>query len=334
VYLLPGFITHYICGEAIINALPQDIKDVLKNRQQLYNVGCQGPDMFFYYLPGLLKKKMKNLGVDMHKTHIRDFFSNMLENQNNADAEERLMLFSYICGYLSHYSMDAHAHPYVYYKSGFRVDGDKTPRLRYSVRHRSFETAIDVLLLKIMSGEKPANKKLWQLISADKSHANVIANALSSAISLTYNRDISQKEVFSAIRYMVVLTRILQSNRGRRKRLMELAENLMIGEKAVSSLIHLQEIKDGVDYLNLKKSPWFMPWDGDNEINYSFGEMYNKAVVEATELIKENYKYLNDMITKEELLLSIGNRSLASGLDLDEDKAFYIHGNLRAAESQ
>ena len=325
---VPGFITHYICGEATINELPRDIKVILQNSRQLYNVGSQGPDMFFYYLPGLIKKNIKNIGVHMHKSNVRTFFSNMLDIQNAADSEERLMIFSYICGYLSHYALDCNAHPYVYYKSGFQVEGDKTSRLRYSVRHRSFETAIDVLMLKVMSGEKPASMKLWQLIKADKCQAMVIANALSNAINMAYDRHISQREVFSAISYMVGMTRVLQSKRGYRKKLMELAEDLTIGEHVVSSIIHMQEIKDGKDYLNLKKQPWYMPWDGDNEINHSFGEMYSQAVVDGSRLIKANYKYLTGSIIKEELLIDIGNRSMASGLDIDQDKAFCVHGNM------
>ena len=322
---LPGFITHYICGEAVTHELPKEIRDILHNSRQLYNVGCQGPDMFFYYLPGLIKKNMKNLGVDMHKTNVRTFFSNMLDNQNTADNEGRLLIFSYICGYLSHYALDCNAHPYVYYNSGFQVKGDKTSRLRYSARHRSFETAIDVLMLKIMSGERPASMKLWQLIKADKNHVMVIADVLSKAISGAYSRQISQKEVFNAIRYMVNLTRILQSKRGRRKKLMELAENLTIGEHIVSSVIHMQEIMNSEDYLNLKKQPWYMPWDGDNEINHSFGEIYNQAVADGAKLIIKNYFYLKGSITKDELVDAIGNKSLASGLDIDDDKAFHIH---------
>ena len=326
---VPGLITHYICGEAVINGLPGDIQDILLNGRQLYNLGCQGPDMFFYYLPGLLKRNIKNLGVDMHRTHVGDFFSYMLDSQKAAGDAERRMIFAYICGYLTHYTLDCNAHPYVYYKSGFHIKGDKTPRLRYSVRHRSFETAIDVLMLKMMSGEQPADKKLWQLIKAEKAQALVIAGSLSGAINGAYGRNISQKEAFNAIRYMVYLTRVLQSKYGRRKRLMELAENLTVGEHIVSSVIHMQEVTDSVDYLNIKKEPWFMPWDGDNEINHSFGEMYNRAVAEATDLIKRNYLFLKGSLSKDALLKDIGNRSLTSGLDIDEDKAFSVHGARR-----
>jgi len=114
---------------------------------------------------------------------------------------------------------------------------------------------------------------------------------------------------------------------------MELAEDLTIGEHVVSSLIHMQEIKNSEDYLNLKKNPWFMPWDGENEINHSFSEMYNQAVAEGVKLIELNYNYLNGKLRKEKLIEAIGNKSMASGLDIDKDQAFYIHGRMAAESS-
>ncbi|MDR1539094.1 MAG: zinc dependent phospholipase C family protein [Clostridiales bacterium] len=328
---MPGFITHYICGEATLNILSPDIQTTIRNNRQLYNVGCQGPDMFFYYLPGLIKKNLRNLGVDMHKTNFRLFVSGLIDGLDEAaDEESQSLVFSYLSGYLSHYTLDYHAHPYVYYKSGFQVKGDKTPRLRYSVYHRNFETAIDVLMLKLMSSEKPSDKKLWQLIKADEKHARAIAALLSKAIGSAYNRNITSKEVFSAMRYMVNLTRLLQSKKGKRKRLMELAEDLTIGEHAFSSIIHMQEIKDGIDYLNMHKNPWFMPWDDQNELTSSFAEMYNFAVSRGAKLITKTRQYMEGTLSREKLLDSIGNRSLASGMDCDQPVEFRVHDNVFA----
>jgi hypothetical protein len=286
--------------------------------------------MFFYYFPGLLKKNMKNLGVDMHKTNVQKFLSNILDSLANADENSKSLIFSYLCGYLTHYSMDYCAHPYVYYKAGFQVDGDKTSKLRYSVNHRRFETAIDVLMLKLMSGQKPSDKKLWQLIKADKEHAQVIAAMLSGAISSAYDRQISSKEVFNAIKYMVIFTRFLQSRRGYRKRFMELAEDLTIGEHLLSSIIHSQTVEDGIDYLNANKQPWHMPWDEKNEVTRSFAEMYNTAVLESERLIVNTYHFMDNVIDKNELLEIIGNKSLASGLEIEEDREFTIHGSVFA----
>jgi hypothetical protein len=218
----------------------------------------------------------------------------------------------------------------VYYKSGFQVKGDRTPKLRYSVRHRSFETAIDVLMLKLMSSEKPSDKKLWQLVKADESHARIIADLLSGAIGHAYNRDISSKEVYSAMKYMVNLTRVLQSKKGRRKRLMELAEDLTIGEHVCSSVIHMQEVSDGIDYLNIKKKPWFKPWDDENEHTTSFADMYNKAVDRGAKLISMTYQHAEGKLSRQDLLKAAGNRSLASGIDSETQVEFKIHNSVFA----
>jgi hypothetical protein len=327
---LPGFITHYICGEAALKRLPGEIATIITDNREIYNVGCQGPDMFFYYIPGLLKKNMKTLGIDMHVSNVQKFLMNMADATAAADDNVRPLFISYLFGYLCHYALDYCAHPYVYYKSGFRVKGDKSPKLRYSVYHRRFETAVDVLMLKMFSGEKPNDKKLWQLIKAEKEHAQSVAAMLGEAINKAYKRDISPKEVFNAIKHMVWLTRVLQSRRGRRKRFMELAENLTVGEHVVTSYIHDQEIIDGIDYLNTQKLKWSMPWDQEDESTHSFGELYNIAVAESEKLMLIMWDYLNGNIPRENLMAAVGNKSLKSGLEIEEDKDFVVHGSVFA----
>jgi hypothetical protein len=329
---VPGFITHYICGEAALNGLTEESQKLIERHRQLYNVGCQGPDIFFYYLPGLLKKNMKNIGIEMHRNNFGSFISCMLDGVARADAKTRPILFSYISGYLTHYALDCRAHPYVYYKSGFRSKDDtkRRSRLRYSVYHRNVETAIDVLMLQLMSSEKPSDKKLWQLIKTDETQATLIARLVSDCISASYNREISPKQVYKSMRYMVNVTRILQSKKGRRKRLMELAEDLTVGDHLLSCIIHQQEITDGIDYLNVQKQPWYMPWDDQNENTATFGELYNTAVEDSVKLISDTRQFMLGKLPKEILLETIGNRSLTSGLEAEEDKEFLIHKSVFA----
>ncbi|MDR0999266.1 MAG: zinc dependent phospholipase C family protein [Clostridiales bacterium] len=327
---MPGFITHYICGEAALKRLPAEIATIITDNREIYNVGCQGPDMFFYYIPGLLKKNMKNLGIDMHVSNVQTFLMGMADAAADADSYTKPLLIAYLFGYLCHYALDYSAHPYVYYKAGFRLDGDRSPKLRYSVYHRRFETAVDVLMLKMFSGQKPNDKKLWQLIKAEKDHAQVVAAMVSAAINNAYDRSVSPKEVFNAIKHMVWVTRVLQSRRGRRKRFMNLAENLTVKEHLVSSLIHDQEIVDGIDYLNTQKLKWSMPWDEEAESTHSFGELYNIAIVESEKLMVSMWDYLNGKMSREDLLAVVGNRSLKSGLEIEKDKDFVVHGSVFA----
>ena len=310
---MPGFITHYICGQAILKNLNSDAQKVVTSHMRFYNIGTQGPDIFFYYIPGLIKKRSRNIGTQMHKQDFGDFISHMIDIMTfeHLSDYKRAVLFSYVSGFLTHYALDATAHPYVYSKTGVRKKGDKAKAIKYSVNHRKFETAIDVLMLELMSSKKPGDYKLWELIRVESDPAKIVAGAMSASIRETYSRNVSPKDVIKAMDYMVALTRIMQSAKGRRKRLMELIENLVIGEHLFSSIIHMQNVTDGVDYMNLGHRPWNVP--GTEEKTESFVELYHEAVSAGHTMIDTMWRYMNGEVSLDKLKIVLGNRSLATG---------------------
>ena len=315
---MPGFITHYICGQAVCKTTNPDIQKAIEPYLQFYNIGTQGPDIFFYYLPGLLRRRLRDVGIQMHKHSFGGFMSNMIDimMMEQLPPQKRHLLFSYICGFLTHYALDATAHPYVYSKTGVRQKGDKAKAIKYSVNHRKFETAIDVLMLDLMSSKKPCDYKLWELIRVDRDPAKIVAGAMSASIRETYLRNVSPKDVNKAMSYMVNITRVIQSGKGRRKRLMELIENLVIGEHLVSSIIHMQNINDGVDYMNVGHSPWNVP--GTEEKTDSFIELYHEAVSEGQLMVDALWRCMNGEITRDMLTQILGNRSLSTGFAPDQ----------------
>ena len=314
---MPGFITHYICGQAALSATIPDVQKMIRPYQQFFNIGTQGPDIFFYYLPGLLKKHSRSIGGQMHKHQFGGFISHMIDIMmiERLPDTTRSLLFSYISGFLTHYALDATAHPYVYSKTGVRKKGDKTKAIKYSVDHRKFETAIDVLMLDLMSSKKPSDYNLWELIRVERKLARMVAGAMSASVRETYDCNISPKDVYKAMAYMVNITRIIQSRKGRRKRFMELIENLTIGDHLVSSIIHMQQVSDGVDYMNIGKVPWNVP--GTEEKNESFVELYHEAVQESTHMINTLWHCMNGEVSREDLKLVLGNRSLSTGFAPD-----------------
>ena len=52
---MPGFTTHYILGMKAYNDLPNfQLKYIIAKHRWLYQLGLQGPDMFFYNIPILV----------------------------------------------------------------------------------------------------------------------------------------------------------------------------------------------------------------------------------------------------------------------------------------
>ena len=71
---MPGFTTHYILGMKAYNDMPQNnLKFIIAKYRWLYQLGLQGPDMFFYNLPVLRHRDHRNVGSYMHEHHVNDF---------------------------------------------------------------------------------------------------------------------------------------------------------------------------------------------------------------------------------------------------------------------
>ena len=306
---MPGFITHYIAGQALLDAVQPKIRRIIEPRANIFNLGAQGPDIFFYYVPGFIRRRSRGVGSQMHMENLGVFFMHMANRlKNTRHPAEQKIVFAYTSGFLMHYSLDVYAHPYVY----ACTHNDNDRKLQSAARHRQFETALDVEMLKLVSGEKPADYKLWHLIRAKDVHMRAAALAVSSAVLNTYNRDVQPLDVYMAMRYMVRFTRLLQSKGGRRKRLMALAEDLTIRANPLSAMVHMQEVIDGRDYMNIKKASWNAPWEHESR-EVSFVELYQNAVAEAAQMVQGLYSYMRGDVSLEKLMEQIGNRSLKTG---------------------
>ena len=64
---MPGFTTHYILGMKAYNDLPNNqLKYIIAKYRWLYQIGLQGPDIFFYNIPILRHRDYRNVGSHMH----------------------------------------------------------------------------------------------------------------------------------------------------------------------------------------------------------------------------------------------------------------------------
>ena len=67
---MPGFTTHYLLGVKAYNDLPNNqLRRIISKYRWLYQLGLQGPDMFFYNIPILRHRDYRNVGSYMHENH-------------------------------------------------------------------------------------------------------------------------------------------------------------------------------------------------------------------------------------------------------------------------
>ena len=144
---MPGFTTHYIMGMKAYNDMGyQPLKHIIAKYRWLYQLGLQGPDIFFYNIPILRHRDYRNVGAYMHEHHVNDFFRCYLTHLGDLKSrQQREQGISYLAGFLCHYVGDSICHPYVYGRIGYDISN---PSTHHHGQHASLEKDIDALLLQ------------------------------------------------------------------------------------------------------------------------------------------------------------------------------------------
>jgi len=309
---MPALITHYLGGQSAIKSLSSEIRGYLATMGNIFNLGTQGPDIFFYYINGFITKRIRGIGTQMHNQDLGRFFMHMASTIKEAKSpSQRKIVFAYTAGFLAHYAMDVNAHSYVY----AQTSAPQGSGLEESTRHRHFEAAIDILMLHHMCHMQPSDLDQAKLITPDEIHKRAAAAAMASAMRDVYYADIHPWDVYRAMGQMARNTGLLESKTGRRKRWLGRVEAMTVRSRIISSLIHTQSVSDGVDYLNIEKTSWCAPWDADNTRDESFLELFDAAVEEAEQMIQALYDYINRNLHKNQFESKIMNRSLKTGVD-------------------
>ncbi len=305
---MPALLTHYLCGDAALKLLEKDsIASCISRHRNAYNLGTQGPDFFFYYgaWPWVKDREISGFGERMHEEKTGEFIIEALRYGLDCSESSRGIIASYMYGYLCHYALDCHAHPYVFYKTGFlRENEEYTPK--YTVFHRMFETSLDVLMLERQMKRRPSEFNAPALIRVPKQEAATIGEMYSRVLGSVFGMDINSESVCRAIADMADITAVLRDTTGIKKKLMSGIEKFLGKPPMYSSMIMPLYIRDGIDYLNTSRSLWHLPWDSSADLSLSFIDIFEAAVSESKILIETDIDAVSALI---------GSRSFSTGED-------------------
>ncbi|MDD2481569.1 MAG: zinc dependent phospholipase C family protein [Lutispora sp.] len=324
---MPALLTHYLCGGEVLQSIDiSGITDTTSKYRNLFNLGTQGPDIFFYHnaYPCAKGESLDKLGGRLHNEKVKSFFRHALKAIDKAHGEEKERLLSYIYGYACHYSLDIHAHPYIFYKTGFVLDdGDKK---KYDAYHRRFEAEIDAIMARKVLHKRAHEIPFHELIAIDKDEADAIAGMYHYILKNTFQLDISIECIEKAPSDMASIIKTLRDPLGMKKAMIAFAEKMVKRHHLISNMIYPLKIDESLDHLNLQHSTWYYPWDKSYPQHSSFIELFHGAIGEAKIMCKNINEYANKDIDINEVLCILGNRSFESGLDCDENVKFkYYH---------
>lgn len=280
---MPSILTHYGFNKFVYN---KEIK-FLKDNEDIYLLGAQGPDPFFFFgiIPFCKNKnsrEIRNYGSKLHKTVPNEVFNCLFEYSNNSVNKD--ILYAYILGAGLHYLLDRKIHPYVYYNTGF--SDDKKKKKKYFVNHTLFETNIDVLLINGIFDKykvKPNDS-----IKCDIGKVSLVSCMYEYiAKNIVVDTSIDSNTFKDAYKQMLILEKLLYSKRGIKKSIVK----FLFNQTPFNTMMHSKVVKDDrfIDYLNLKKREWKDP---------SLEISCNKSVLELIEEVKEEtsewYSIVND----------------------------------------
>lgn len=326
---MPGFTTHYILGMKAYNDLPSNsLKHVIAKYRWLYQLGLQGPDIFFYYIPVLRHRDYRNVGSYMHEHHIRSFFRNYLQALGEISSkQQREQGLAYFCGYLCHYVGDSICHPYVYGRIGYDA---KAPTTQAHGRHAALENDLDAILLWKYKKKKPSQFNQTATICLNGVEMQFISRFLAKVINETYypitysnNFQVSSSMVYRSILALRFGCRTLADPKGSKRNKIEFVENIILGNPVASTKLVTDKISDPRKCLNLDHEIWCNPWDRRLASQASFPELFRQCLRKCSSV----YAILNDDVLAARcgadagllrLLHELGSYSYHSGLNVED----------------
>lgn len=322
---MPGFTTHYIFGMKAYNDLPfSQLKHIIAKYRWLYQLGLQGPDMFFYNIPILRHRDYRNVGSYMHEHHVSDFFHSYLREIGQIRSkQQREQALAYFCGFINHYIGDSICHPFVYGRIGYDVEN---PTGYHHGLHAALENELDAILLRKYKHKKPSEFNQAATIGLNGQETQFISRFLSQCISDTYypvshknNFQVNPAMIHRSILALRFGCRTLSDKSGKKKNSIQFFEGIFLKNPIASPKLVTDTITNHRESCNLSHEVWHNPWDTSRTSTASFVDLFGQTLDKCSRVYNLVNSSLANMLTDEEqdftpILDELGNYSYHSGL--------------------
>lgn len=271
-------------------------------REEPYTFALFGPDLWFMYRPW---KRREGRGRRMHTTRTGEFLTALVRQAKGSRHPEEM--FSYLAGFLCHYALDAETHPYIIHMT--------EERTHFPRGHMSFEHTLDRLEMEragVWGERHPVTNHYFPKVR--------LPECMKEDIDAVFFRVYGWKNCWRALnasgpRYRLCY-RFLENPWGIFTRLAR-----GTGHAALRSMAYATSHFEGADVENRKRLEWAHSHDPSERSTAEFGELREKARVNALEMIEMAWRYIFLSEGSEEALSRrIGSRSYLSGLHEDDPR--------------
>lgn len=303
---MPNVIAHILSARRALES-NSALRGLVAEDIGAFYLGAQGPDPLFYYnlKLGHFRSDAVPEARRLHREETGRTFATLLQN-----AGDDPVLRSYVAGWITHYTLDSVAHPYIYWMSG--CSQSKLRKPRYSFYHQRFEADLDMALWE---GQSMPRDWAWIDISDEKKRS--IARLLSTVCAL------DESQLYAVLCHFVRTRRRLYDVKGRKYRGLLLVEQVLGMTDMISAGFYQ---RDTVDYtLNLEHNAWSYPWKPTVQRKESYFDLMDITHERNMLLLTAYADYCEGDCTAKQLRSLYGNRSYYTGLSCRSKAVMFAH---------
>ena len=273
---MPSFVTHYYFGQLAQKAVKLD--DAVNEYPLSFNMGCQGPDLFFYYMDGAKHPDSSippaSLGGFLHNHLIYEQFEYILDYVKKNGENGRAIAYAY--GLLCHYAMDTVAHPFIYFMQE-DVLPQFYPEKKIPALHILFETRLDNYVFN-----KKLNrsiKRFSNAVKTEKEDREAIADFHLAVFKPMIDVDIDKKHIVKAAKFFKSYQNVFDDPT-------KILPTMLKGVSAIASypsklygFIHPKGLlSESEDWLNDTHRHWPRCRKEDEVVDWNFDEVLDRCV--------------------------------------------------------
>jgi len=286
---MPDLNFHLLSGEEVLNSLSnKDILRELKANIGIFNIGTQGPDIFFYYDYKKMKENhSRKIANILHKEIPGDFLKYSLTFTRNLNKNEKEKLFSYLSGYALHYLGDAIVHPYIYYHCGKYPKED--PKFW---RHKLFEAEMDIEIVQYIKGVSIYKYNYIKKLSMIKHIPKILIEMYKFSMGMCYGSSLYiEKTIQKAYRDMISSLKYMYDPFGIKRKIIFPVISMVLRFPVSLSVFVYPRKRHFQNILNLSHNLWLHPVTGRKH-KESILELFSTLIEKGEKVIGEIFNFL------------------------------------------
>ncbi len=319
---MASHMTHFYMAEKVLSRSLGKEREIMENYSDCFYLGCQGNDLLFYSF-----FKFKGYAGITHTRGTYEIFKRMCEFVKKS---ERADLRAYLYGFICHYTLDRHIHPYVIYCAATYMHGFFPAKYRKSL-HMMLEAGIDYVIQRDKLEKKHPGCNCDFILKTEQRACACLADMFTGAVDPIYGVDMPYEELLALPGRMLKYQRIFENKHSFKYGLLMMAGALMNYPSYIYGFRKPKKKYAKQDWMNLNRRIYPTVTGGSETSNLTVPEMIQNSIEDALRLIALVNEHMDEgaPLPQEEFLINfMGGRSLPVAPEGYDKKA------LRAKENK